>query len=248
MFGQIYSGGSIRAAETSPIANATYCIQANGDITNFTSASGCTLPTQPGYEIPKASKKYVGSFGVLDVNGILGGKYGQLQSVTDVPALLEGKIYRFASDKTISTPLTFENGTGISRGNGLVVVIGDLTISADLGYVNQTADDLRKFASVGWIVLDDGSGTKGNVHIDPSVVSFVGAVFAEGIISTGGGDKPLAMTGMLVARGFTFERTYASRTEGSERVDFDARVILNPPPGMTDVTRSLPGFLTIPGQ
>jgi hypothetical protein len=53
---------------------------------------------------------------------------------------------------------------------------------------------------------------------------------------------------MFVAKDVRFSREYASRVEGSERVTFDARVVLNPPPGMADVTRSLPGFRSIPGQ
>jgi len=156
--------------------------------------------------------------------------------------------YHPAPDFTVSSQVTFNNGAGISRGNGLIVVVGDLHLDANIGYQDQTVADLTELASIGWIVLDDGSGTKGNVFIDGSVDSIVGAIFAEGIISTGSSDKPLDIVGMMVAKGFVFEREYASRLEGSEQVEFDARVILNPPPGMTDVTRSLPGFQSVPGQ
>ncbi len=72
--------------------------------------------------------------------------------------------------------------------------------------------------------------------------------FAEETIDTGGGTTPFDATGVFVAKNFTFSREYASRTAGSERVTFDARVILNPPPGLSDATRSLPGFRSTSGR
>ncbi len=244
--GQIYSAGEIQASEEPPIHNATYCLQSGGLITNFTSAAGCRLAESPVYEIPKPERNYVGSFGAIDVAGILGGKYGSLLTPGALPDQLDGKIYYFPSGLTISSDIEFQNSAGASRANGLVVVVGDLIIDGNLSYQDRNESDLKNLASVGWIVLKDG-GTGGNVYVGPSVERLVGAFFAEETIDTGSGTTPLLATGVFVAKNFSFEREYASRTEGSERVIFDARVILNPPPGLSDATRSLPGFRSTPG-
>lgn len=246
--GQIYSAGNIQSSEEAPVFNATYCLQASGEITNFTSQFGCSLPSGPGYELPTSERNYVGSFGILDVNGILGGKYGQLQSASALPATLQGNIYHYTSNLTLNSPIEFQNGAGTVRGNGLVIVEGaDLIINANMSYQDQNVSDLKNLASIGWIVLESG-GTGGNIIINGDVTELVGAYFAENSISTGLSGEQLTMTGMMVAESFSFERDFSSRTSGSEKVDFDARVILNPPPGMTDVTRSLPGFQSIPAQ
>jgi hypothetical protein len=245
--GQVYSGGEIQSTEESPVYNATYCLQSGGLITNFTSELGCTLAESPVYEIPKVSNNYVGSFGAIDVGGILGGKYGALLQPGTLPDQLDGKIYYFPSGLTITSPIEFKNSSGAARANGLVVVQGDLVIDGDLSYQDRNESDLKNLASIGWIVLKDG-GAGGNVFIGPTVDRVVGAFFAEETIDTGGGTTPLEATGIFVARDFAFKREYASRTVGSERVIFDARVILNPPPGLSDATRSLPGFRSTSGR
>jgi hypothetical protein len=246
--GQLYSAGDLQAAEEPPLANASFCLQANGLITNFSSASGCELAGSPVYELPKKEKGYVGSFGALDVNGILNGKYGQLDTPASLPDQLGGKIYYFPNGLTVNAPITFKNSTGIARANGLVVVKGDLTIAADLAYQDQNESDLKHLASIGWIVLKQDDDSGGDILIQGGVRSVVGAFFAEDVIDTGESSVQLTATGMFVGKNLTFRRTYASRTAGSEQVRFDARVILNPPPGMADVTRSLPGFKSVPGQ
>jgi len=245
--GQVYSGGQIQAGEEPPIYNATYCLQSGGLITNFTSELGCSLAESPVYEIPKPEKNYVGSFGAIDVAGILNGKYGALQQPASVPDQLAGGIYYFPSGLTINAPIQFKNSAGAARANGLVVVQGDLVINGDLTYQDRNESDLKNFASVGFVVLKNG-GAGGNVFVAPTVSRVVGAFFAEETIDTGAGTTPFDATGVFVAKNFAFKREFASRTMGSERVTFDARVILNPPPGLADATRSLPGFRSTPGR
>lgn len=248
MSGQIYTGGQLQAGETPPIYNATFCLQSNGAITNFTSAAGCTLAGSPAYTYPDKSKNYVGSFGTIDVNGILNGKFGTLSTPVQPPTQLAGGIYYFPTGLATTSALNFLNSAGAARANGLVIVKGDLNINFDLSYQDRNESDLKNLASVGWIVLKDSSGNGGNVKIAGSVNKVVGAFYAENSIDTGNGTGPLDATGAFVARNFSFGRQYASRTSGSERMTFDARLVLNPPPGMSDATRSLPGFRSIPGQ
>jgi hypothetical protein len=247
--GQVYSAGDLQAGESSPIYNATYCLQSGGLITNFTSERGCTLSGTPSYVPPRREANFVGSFGSIDVNGILNGKYGALTTAANVPEQLAGNVYYFPNGLTIGAPLTFQNSNGIARANGLVIVKGDLTINADLGYQDRNESDLKNLASVGWVVLKNDSGVGGgNVIINGAVNSVVGAFFAEDKISRGNSSSQLTATGVFVARNFNLERQFSSRITGAEKVTFDARVILNPPPGLSDATRSLPGFRSVPGQ
>lgn len=246
--GQIYTGGQLQAGEEAPIYNATYCLQSNGAITNFTSASGCSLAGSPVYQLPDKNKNYVGSFGAIDVAGILNGKYGALSTPAQPPNQLGGGIYYFPTGLTISGPIGFQNSVGAARANGLVVVKGDLNINADLTYQDRNESDLKNLASVGWFVLKNDSGTGGNVNIAGTVTKLVGAFYVEDTIDTGNSTTPLDATGAFVAKNFSLNRQYASRTAGSERVTFDARLVLNPPPGLSDAARSLPGFQSVPGQ
>jgi len=257
--GQVYAvGGIIQGRDTPPVANATFCVTSGGVITNFTSAAGCSLPNTQGEEAPKAANGYQGTFGILDVNGILGGKYGPVINGGIIPNPLGGRIILYdpgtAVGLTVASPTTFLNGAAAERGNGLIVVKGDLHISADVGYENMSVSDLKRLASVGWIVLPNSTcvGTSGpgcgNVTIDPAVGNFVGAVFASGTIDTGSGSSQLNIAGALIAKDFHFGREFASRTQGAERITFDPRLLMNPPPGMTDVSRSLPGFTAVPAQ
>ncbi len=247
--GQIYSAGDLQAGEVPPVYNATYCLQSGGVITNFTSELGCSLSGSPAYVQPRRETNYVGSFGSIDVNGILNGKYGALATPANVPNQLAGGVYYFPTGLTINAPITFQNSSGVARANGLIIVKGDLTINAELGYQDRNESDLKNLASVGWIVLKNDSGIGGgNVIVSGAVNNIVGAFFAEDTISTGNGTSQLDATGIFVAKNFTLERQFSSRTAGSEKVTFDARVLLNPPPGLSDATRSLPGFRSVPGQ
>ncbi len=246
--GQIYSGGELQAGETPPVYNATFCLQSNGSITNFTSAGGCSLSGIPEYRIPSKETGYSGSFGSIDVDGILNGKYGALKTPAQPPDQLGGGIYYYPSGLTVSAPIVFKNSAGVARANGLVVVKGDLHIDADLEYQDRNESDLKNLASVGWIVLKDAGGSGGNVYVSGTVRKLVGAFYAENGIDTGEGTTQLEAAGAFVARNFSFKRQYASRTSGSERVTFDARLILNPPPGLSDAGRSLPGFRSVSGE
>lgn len=253
--GQVYANqGIIQGSDVPPVANATYCVTSGGAITNFTSERGCSLPNSPSGTAPKAENNYRGTFGILDVNGILGGKYGPVTNGGAIPNPLSGKIILYDGGLTVSGPsLTFMNGGASERGNGLIVVKGDLEIDTDVSYADASVGDLKQLGSVGWIVLKNstctGSGIGcGNVHISPAVRHFVGAVFAEGTIDTGDGTTQLEVSGAMIAKDYYFRREFASRSEGAEIVTFDPRLLMNPPPGLTDVSRSLPGFSAVTAQ
>lgn len=53
-------------------------------------------------------------------------------------------------------------------------------------------------------------------------------------------DAPLELRGIVVAKQIAFERTYRGVNRGSETILNTGRLLLNPPPGITEFARSLP--------
>lgn len=228
--------------------NATYCILSNGSIVNFISGEGCVRESFEPFDFPKAPT-YANIFGKIDLPGILAGKYGTVQPITsdtgaDIPDHLAGKVYVRNGDLTISGK-TFLNAVGSMDGSGLIVVKGNLNITGNITYDPGLVSGLIKnLASVGWLVIDNGSGT-GKINISPSVENIVGAFYAEGEVKTGTTgnkrtDKSLTVHGLMLAKKFTFERLWQSAERGSEQVIYDGRVLANTPPGMSDLIRALP--------
>jgi hypothetical protein len=90
------------------------------------------------------------------------------------------------------------------------------------------------------------------VSITQAVAPVAGIFFAEGTISTGTGDAsqcafsddvPLYVDGMMIARTFRFQRIYSGDTDlnvASEFIQDTGRAIVNTPPGLTDILKSLP--------
>lgn len=245
--------------------NASFCISSGGSITGFTSDTGCVEPALTTLDLPVGGNGYVTNLGRLDVAGILAGRYGQvvnINSAAALPTALNGRVYVYdrdlqgglcpSGDDFILDARTFLNASGeTGRGSGTLVVKGcDLVIDGDLGYqaagVNQY---LRNMASFGVVALSRYSGgvpiSGGNISIDAGVDQVVGMFFAEQSFhsgSTGGAftDVPLQIYGAVVSRDIQFERRYGSPTEPAEEVVFDGRGVINPPPGMQDITKSLP--------
>lgn len=250
-YGEIYARKEVRSpsafVEILGKYNATYCILTTGAITHFTSKEGCLRTPFESFDFPKKSNIYTNIFGKIDLDGILAGKYGEVVNITnesEIPNLLGGKIYYRNGDLIINTK-TFSNAVGSQKGNGLIVVKGNLTINGNIAYQGGGVNNLKNLASVGWMVFDDGSGTKGNIAVSTGVENFVGAFYAEGELTTGTTgdwrtDKPLTVRGLILARKFKFQRSWQSAQRGSEQVIYDGRVLANTPPGMVDLIKALP--------
>jgi len=179
---------------------------------------------------------------------------------------LRNKVYRFSSSQTINSALSFINGAGDEAGNGLVLIEGDLTINENIIYTNTPpATALGNLASVGWII-------KGDLIIDSSVTEIVGAFIVLGDgdndcsiiepsvaaadscgqVKTGTAvpdkdDVPLIIRGLLFARRFFFQRAVKTINEGdyAEKVIYDQRLFLTPPPGMEDFINDLPTWRSV---
>lgn len=251
-FGNVYAQQGITGSVTKQ-SQSTYCLTSNGSITGFTSGSGCAESGSVSLTLPKGTTQYQGSLGSIDINGILAGRYGQVVNLTpgnitaSLPTNLAGKVYRVNGDATLNAR-TFVNGTAATeRGNGLLIVEGNLTISGAGTVLDYSAltniTSLRNLASFGVIVKKNSAGAGGNIYITSDVTKIVGAYFAENSINTGttgGTDQALKVYGLMAAYRINLERNFRSQTQAAEEVVFDGRAVANPPPGMGDVTKSLP--------
>jgi len=196
------------------------------------------LPSGPGYTT---------ALGKIDLAGITSGRFGQVTEFTgdqtDKPGSgsLSGGITVINGNLTINNPMTFANAFSGS-GAGLVIVYGDLTVNADVSYQSGNVNDTKKLASAGWLVLKNAGGAGGNVVINPAVTEFSGIVFAAESFTSGAGAQNLTVYGPIFTKQFNFGRTLADPNKGSETVIFDSRSVLNPPPGLSDVAKTLPNI------
>lgn len=266
-FGSIFSKKNIIAPSEPPQGqyNATYCITAQGTIANFKSAN-CTVSQNAvtNFAVPKAPS-YTNVFGRIDVPGLIAGRYGTVVPLTQAnfaanfnPNPLNGTVYLVDGDLSINAALIISNAIGSNKGNGTVIVRnGNLTINADITYGGANPAKLSQLASIAWLVLPiinpDQTLSKGEIYINRSVQTVVGAFFAggkEGIYtilpSDSDGPLQLKVFGVMVARKFHLGRSYKSVTEGSEKFVFDGRAVANPPPGLADITKTLPLFSDLP--
>lgn len=256
LYGELYSKSYVRSPSAFvPLLgkySATYCIMPYGTITNFTSETGCLISPFEELSYPKSANRYTNVLGKIDVDGILASRYGPVKTITDssgIESMLGGKIYYRDGDLTVDAKI-FSNGTGRQNGAGLILIKGNLNIIGDIEYQSGNVSNLKNLASVGWMVLDDGSGSKGNVYISSGVSNLVGVFYTEGTIFTGttgdpDTDIPLTVKGAMLARMFKFERIWASAQRGAEQVIYDGRILANTPPGMEDVVKALPAWREI---
>ncbi len=56
---------------------------------------------------------------------------------------------------------------------------------------------------------------------------------------------PLRVSGLFVARGYSFDRKYTKDLAASEQILYDGRVVANTPPGLSDFTRALPVYARV---
>jgi len=250
-YGNVYSELGVKGP-AAPVgySNATYCVLSTGGIDNFVSERSCYITPDDIYNFPSQLNKYRNILGNIDIPGIVSGRYGEvvlINDATDIPSDLGGKIYYSPNDDLdFSASHLFNNGIGNQSGAGLVIVQGDITFDADTAYSPGAISKLRNLASVGWIAFKDPvSSHGGNIYIGRDVDELVGAFYAEDLIQTKDDPDPLIVYGLMVSKAFDFNREYSSEVQGAELVILDGRALTNPPPGMEDLTRSLPDIRDI---
>jgi hypothetical protein len=253
--------------------NATYCIDTGagtGQVTHFTQGPGCAKGmTNTNINVPKYSSYYSNTLGRIrlrgydtrlipsDTVGLAAGKYGPWMQITNIAtqlpnlSVLGGKIYDTCGSTTCSygdwhIPARVFNNAASGSGAGLVIIRGNLYIDGDIAYGGGTITSLQQLASLGILVLDDGSGTMGNIYIDSSVETVSANIYAEGVVTTGTNGDPttevaLEINGVAVARQFNFQRVFPGNvTTPAEMITYDGRIVANTPPGLSDFAGSLP--------
>ncbi|MFA5995118.1 MAG: LamG domain-containing protein [Patescibacteria group bacterium] len=250
--------------------NATYLIQANDTITGFTSEfaekNATDYAKNPAYgnvNVPtnNSTQVYRGSIGDLHVSELIeqakqqGTAYNsciELMNALNTLSInhisLGGKVYYCKTDAInnkliINNNLIFAN-TPDKLGSGTVVVEGDLEIAANSFYYDTSISNIYNIASVAWIAT-------GKITIKPAVTKLAGAYIAldnptDDSIATFITDPStlqLEIKGLVLARKFNFGRKNIGTESGnkaSERIIYDTRLITNPPPGLEDLSKSLP--------
>jgi len=252
LYGSVYGRSGLGNDQTfSPPPDhysASYCILSGGDITNFNSQIGCQQESYSTFDFPSAPNQYRNILGVLDLDGIIAGATGVISSDIDgnLPNVLGDNAYYFtgSADYYIDQPFIVYNARNLnSSGAGTVVVNGNLHINKDFYYEEAVVTgQIKNLASLSWIVL-------GDVIIDPSVSNVVGSFVIlgqngeNGSLLTGNdlnSPKQLLISGLVMASHFDFQRQYRSNNEPAERIVYDGRVLVSPPPGFSDFNKALP--------
>lgn len=256
VLGDIYGNNGLQASYLPPAQqyNATFCLLSSvGTVTNFVAdpTGQCLAPTSAtAVQAPAAAENYTTVLGRIPLDRIEMGAYGPVTVLngdqTDIPGsgVLGGRITIINGTLSITNPMVFSAGVGGQSGSGLVIVKGDMKVSANISYAPVSTQTLSALPSIAWLVLGT-NGSGGSLYIDPGVTTFSGLVFAEQQFdsgTTGGVDVPLTVFGPVVAKQFALRRTFADPSQGSEQFIYDARSLLNPPPGLADVVKALPHF------
>ena len=157
---------------------------------------------------------------------------------------------RVAGNATLNQPVALAVGSGGQRGNGTVVVEGDLHITGNVTYDSRQFTKSSELPSIGFLV-------RGDIIIDSNVSELAGAYVSLGrdqncgrdsngllpagcgYFKTGVSGVHLTVSGLVMGRHLSFQRT-ASGTAGSEEVLVDGRLSSNPPPGFADLVKGLP--------
>ncbi|MBD3281895.1 hypothetical protein GF391_04065 [Candidatus Uhrbacteria bacterium] len=243
--------GTTPSAETG-LTNTKWCLRSDQSI-EWTSSESCKQEGVGEIALPSQETLYRNKLGFLDLAGMrVNNRYAQvipIAGATAIPDTLNGAIYHYTGGGELALPAkTFQNGTGATgNGAGLLLIDGaDLRITGDISYTaNPVQDRLKNLASFGVVVVKDSFGAGGNIRIDPGVELVSGVYFAESDIYTGTSAPPpdsyLDMVGIFIANQFNLERdNNTDPTRPAERILFDGRAVVNPPPGLSDISKSLP--------
>ncbi|MFA5029187.1 MAG: hypothetical protein WC518_00355 [Patescibacteria group bacterium] len=276
LYGAIYSSNEVRQRAGLIDNNATYCIFAKDVIRVSSARCEERVISDVNINFPslEAETNYRNALGKIDYTGLVTpvvvegktNKYGnEIIKIGDgwlgpQGNVLDDKVYYREGDLTIgSSGLVFNNAPEDSqqKGNGIIVIDGDLRVNGDVSYNGQLTDDLRQLSSVAWLV-------RGDVIINGDVKRLAGAFIIMGkgndceelagsqpdyphyrqnscgVFFSGESDKSLTSLGLIISRAFDFRRTFASRKQGAERIIYDGRLIANPPPGLEGFVEKLP--------
>ncbi len=253
--GNIYAylgiSGTKPSASTG-LTNTKWCLRSDQTI-EWTSSESCKQEGVGAIALPSQTTNYRNKLGFLDLAGMrINNRYAPVVTVVNasgIPNTLNGTIYHYTgpADFVLSAK-TFQNGLGTTgNGSGLLLIDGaNLRITGNIGYTSDPVQSrLKNLASFGVVVVKNFSGVGGSITIDPAVTNIGGVYFAEGNINTGTNGAPpdqyLDMVGIFIANQFNLQRdNNTNPVRPAERILFDGRAVVNPPPGLSDIGKSLP--------
>jgi len=265
--GDVYAQTNISPDLNAPSGkfNATYLIMAGGNVQNFSSeekystfsSSSYIMPNFPyNISLPKASTNFFNVLGYLDIPGISENrvnKYGAVNYISGnwpINGDFSWPNTRYIIDNgdlTIGSASGDPGTTRYTRGNTTFVVDGDLYIVKNITYSQDPVTKFTDLPSVAYIV-------RGDVYISPDVTEIAGNFIVLGkdgvncdtpgcgAIYTGASEtNTLKVNGIMMAKKFVFQRTYASvLKDPAEQVIYDGRLLINTPPGLQDFAKGLP--------
>lgn len=243
-YGDVYSGADIDIPAPTGQVNASFLILSTGTVSNFdTNLSGGTMT---GYDIPFPelnSGSYRSNIGKINITSL---ESSATEFFTDTELdnrVLDGDSYIYNGNLIIDDPITIPNGSGSigvanTLGNGTIIIDGDLTVNRNISYGDSSVENLYNLASAAWIIT-------GNLTIGSNVTEMAGAyiVLGETGVSTGEGNQPLNVYGLMMAKAFNFQRDRVkeeTKDVPSEKFIYDGHALLNTPPGLEDLIATLP--------
>ncbi|MDF1496575.1 MAG: hypothetical protein P1P90_00765 [Patescibacteria group bacterium] len=253
--GNIYANLGITGTKPSDqtgLSNTKWCLRSDQTI-DWTSEESCKQEGVGNIELPSTETNYRNKLGFLDLAGMrVNNRYAPVKNIANaagIPNTLNGTIYHYTGSGEFVLPAkTFANGLGTTgNGSGLLLIEGaDLRIIDNIDYsATAVQSRLKNLASFGVVVVKNAFGAGGNIYIDPNVTKISGVYFAESNIYTGTTGSPpddyLDMVGIFIANQFNLQRdNNTDPARPAERILFDGRAVVNPPPGLSDMSKSLP--------
>lgn len=243
-YGDVYSGNNINIPTPAGQVNASYLILSSGTVQDF--STNLSEGTMTGYDLPFPelnSGSYRSNIGKIDITS-LKNRATEFFADTELDnRILAGDAYKYNGSFIIDNPITIPNGTGNlgdanALGNGTIIIDGDLIIDRNISYGGSSVTNLYNLASVAWIIT-------GDLTITPNVTEIDGVyiVLGDAGVSTGEGNQPLVVNGLMMAKAFSFQRDRVKEADSdvpSEKIIYDGRALLNTPPGLEDLVATLP--------
>lgn len=225
--------------------------------------------------LPRVDQNYFNLIGSLDVPALLQEKvnaHGSYEKYSGCVNINQGFVDDIVNPRVIidSGGCDTTLGPAILRNIGATTVIikGNLSVVNNVSYDSGPVSDFADMPSVSFIVEGDmfispgvtnlagnfvvlGRPTGSDPAYNPCPVSsgWANATGCGAIYTGASNNNILTSYGIMMARKFFLERTTADVVYSvAEKIIYDGRLLVNPPPGFKDLSKALPVFSQVPPQ